>query len=240
MYFHFQICLEQDLPDSKPSSCPPPQLHRFHPPVFSLLAARLAHHCFPQRGLVCFNQRNLLKKQRAQVNIATNAALSSIPLPSPSACPGVKMGTGGETRGWFPGGACGRRLRHAPPEGAAGLVHLEVDGKGAAGEIGWDGHWSDWLDEKFWRDCQVQGWDSIDIDIRILKSIDINKILYLAYWTPLLPGSRVGLARARLLGVEKAAAPILLFLDSHCEVVSRPLDNLLTVRSTRWEENNAP
>ena len=48
-----------------------------------------------------------------------------------------------------------------------------------------------------------------------------------------LPGSRMGLARARLLGVEKATAPILLFLDSHCEVVSRPLDNLLTVRSAR-------
>ena len=28
----------------------------------------------------------------------------------------------------------------------------------------------------------------------------------------------MGLARARLLGVEKAVAPILLFLDSHCEV----------------------
>ena len=35
------------------------------------------------------------------------------------------------------------------------------------------------------------------------------------------PGERIGLAKARLLGVEKATAPVLLFLDSHCEVASQ-------------------
>ena len=233
MYFHFQICLEQDLPDSKPSSCPPPQLHRFHPPVFSLLAARLAHHCFPQRGLVCFNRQNPLKKTTSTGQHCYERCTQLYPAPLPICLSRCENGY----RWWNQGVISRWCLWTTPQTCPTWRSRWTRTSRGGRERCSWWDRvrWSDWLNEKFWRDCQVQGWDSIDIDIRILKSIDINKILYLAYWTPLLPGSRVGLARARLLGVEKAAAPILLFLDSHCEVVSRPLDNLLTVRSARWE-----